>query len=54
MRQFVGKLAFCLVFIFLMLLAILEHETIQLVSSQVVSELPSIEYISQKEPEPPS
>lgn len=51
MRQLVGKIAFCLVFIFLMLLAILEHESIQPVSSQVASEFPSIEYISQKEAE---
>ena len=51
MRQFVGKLAFCLVFIFLMILAILEHEAIQPVMSQAVSEFPSIQYISQKEAE---
>ena len=49
MRQFVGKLAFCLVFIFLMILAILEHEAIQPVMSGAVSEFPSIQYISQKE-----
>ena len=51
MRQFVGKLAFCLVFIFLMILAILEHEAIQPVMIQAVSEFPSIQYISQKEAE---
>ncbi len=51
MKQLIGKIMFCSIFIFLMLLAILEYEKAQTVNDQVVSEFPAIEYISQNEAE---
>jgi len=51
LKKLIGKVIFCSIFIFLMSLAILNHEKIETVSGQMVSEFPSIQYISQGEAE---
>lgn len=51
MKKLIGKFIFCSMVIFLMSLAILDYERLGTVSGQVVSEFPSIQYISQGEAE---
>ena len=51
LKKLIGKVIFCSIFIFLMSLAILDHEKIETVSGQVASEFPAIQYISQGEAE---
>ena len=51
LKKLIGKFIFCSMVIFLMSLAILDYERLGTVSGQVVSEFPSIQYISQGEAE---
>jgi len=51
LKKLIGKFIVCSIFIFLMSFSILEYEKIQTISGQVVSEFPSIQYISQGEAE---
>ena len=51
LKKLIGKFIVCSIFIFLMSLAILDYERLGTVSGQVVSEFPSIQYISQGEAE---
>lgn len=51
MKKLIGKFIFCSMVIFLMSLAILDYERLGTVSGQVVSEFPSIQYISKNQAE---
>ena len=51
LKKLIGKFILCSIFIFLMSFAILENEKLDIVSGQIVSEFPSIQYISKNQAE---
>ncbi|MDO5794380.1 MAG: rhodanese-like domain-containing protein [Turicibacter sp.] len=51
MKKLVGKIAFCLIFILLMIFAILEYQETDVTTSQFISDTSAIHYISQEESE---
>ena len=51
MKKLVGKIAFCLIFILLMIFAILEYQETDVTTSQFISDTSAVHYISQEESE---